>query len=62
MDFSKDKSTEALVKLSEQKLEGEDRNLLYRFIDDLDKETLRTILKSYDTFREVENRKEKEKI
>lgn len=62
MDFSKDKSTEALVKLSEQKSEGEDRNLLYRFIDDLDKETLRTILKSYDTFREVENRKEKEKI
>ena len=61
IDFSKDKSSDALVKLAEEKLEGEDRNLLYRLIDDLDRDALRTILKSYDTFREAENKKEEEK-
>ena len=57
-DYSKDKSAGALMKLLDEKLEGEDRTLLYKLIDHLDKNSIRTILKAFETYNEAENKNE----
>ncbi|WP_302759907.1 helix-turn-helix domain-containing protein [Christensenella hongkongensis] len=57
-DYSKDKSAGALMKLLDEKLEGEDRTLLYKLIDHLDKNSIRTILKAFETYNEAETKNE----
>lgn len=56
-NYSKDKSADALVKLSAEKLDAEDLTLLYDLIASLDKTSLRALLKTYSCYHEAQNKK-----
>lgn len=62
IDFSKDKSAEALLKLISDKYEPETITMMYDAVNNVEPELVKASLKTFSDYRQSKNRKENERI